>query len=69
TTHWADAFAALDTAGLPVTLNGTHVRLADTPPDTVRAALTGTRITADVREVPATLEEKMTVIDRRPTPR
>ncbi|MBT2382535.1 ABC transporter ATP-binding protein [Streptomyces sp. ISL-11] len=68
TPHWADAFAALDAAGLPVTLNGRRVRLADTPPDTVRTALTTAGITAEVHEVPATLEEKMTVIDRRPTP-
>ncbi|MFH9725081.1 hypothetical protein ACH4M4_19240 [Streptomyces sp. NPDC017254] len=37
TSHWAEAFAALDRAGFPVTLNGTRVRLADTPPTTVRA--------------------------------
>lgn len=69
TPHWADAFAALDAAGLPVTLSGTRVRLADTPSDTVRTALAGTGVTAGVHEVPATLEEKMTVIDRRPTAR
>ncbi|MFG2430834.1 ABC transporter ATP-binding protein [Streptomyces sp. NPDC048590] len=68
TLHWADAFAALDNANLPVTLNGTRVRLADTPPGTVRTALVQAGITADVHEVPATLEEKMTVIDRQPTP-
>ncbi|MFD7734041.1 ABC transporter ATP-binding protein [Kitasatospora phosalacinea] len=67
TPHWAQAFAALDDAHLPVTLNGTRVRLADTRPDTVRDALTRAGITADVRQVPATLEEKMTVIDRRTT--
>ncbi|MFG2839908.1 ABC transporter ATP-binding protein [Streptomyces zaomyceticus] len=68
TPHWAEAFAALDQAGLPVTLNGTRVRLADTPPTTVHTALTDAGITATVHEVPATLEEKMTVIDRQPTP-
>ncbi|MFC1442909.1 ABC transporter ATP-binding protein [Streptacidiphilus sp. N1-10] len=67
TPRWADAFAALDAATLPVTLNGTRVRLADTPPDTVHQALTNAGINARVREVPATLEEKMTVIDRQPT--
>ncbi|MET7685948.1 hypothetical protein [Streptomyces sp. NPDC005423] len=49
-------------------LNGTRVRLADTSPDTVRTSLTSSGISSDVHEVPATLEEKMTVIDRRPTP-
>jgi ABC-2 type transport system ATP-binding protein/ribosome-dependent ATPase len=65
TPRWADVFAALDTAGLPVTLNGTRVRLADTSPDTVTTTLSRAGITADVHQVPATLEEKMTVIDRR----
>ncbi|GAA4991982.1 hypothetical protein GCM10023205_75460 [Yinghuangia aomiensis] len=64
TPHWAGAFAALDNAGLPVTLTGTRVRLADTPPDTVAQALRDAGITADVHQVPATLEEEMTVIDR-----
>ncbi|MCQ4212481.1 ABC transporter ATP-binding protein [Streptomyces longispororuber] len=68
TPHWAAAFAALDEAGLPVTLNGRRVRLADTPSDTITRVLHGAHITADVREVPATLEEKMTVIDRAATP-
>lgn len=66
TGHWADAFAALDRAGLPVTLTGRRVRLADTPADTVRRALGSAGITGDVHEVRATLEEKMTVIDRAP---
>ncbi|MFF8512813.1 ABC transporter ATP-binding protein [Streptomyces sp. NPDC015492] len=65
TPRWADAFAALDAAGLPVTLNGTRVRLADTSPATVRTALGTGGLTAEVLEVPATLEEKMTVIDRQ----
>ncbi|MFD7919072.1 ABC transporter ATP-binding protein [Streptomyces sp. NPDC059740] len=64
TAHWAEAFAALDRAGLPVTLTGRRVRLADTPPGTVRATLDTAGLTGEVREVPATLEEKMTVIDR-----
>lgn len=59
TPDWADGFAALDQAGLPVT----RVRLADTAPDIVRHALQDAGITADVHQVLATLEEKMTVID------
>lgn len=68
TPHWADAFAALDDAGLPVTLDGRRVRLADTPPDTVTRTLRAARVTADVHEVPATLEETMTLIDRATPP-
>ncbi|PWI45034.1 ABC transporter ATP-binding protein [Streptomyces sp. ICBB 8177] len=67
TDDWAAAFAALDTAGLPVTLTGRRVRLADTSPQTVRDALDAAGIRGDVLEVTATLEEKMTVIDRATT--
>ncbi|MFI6646371.1 ABC transporter ATP-binding protein [Streptomyces sp. NPDC050529] len=64
TEQWATAFEALDRASLPVTLAGRRVRLADTSPDTVRVALSAAGVVADSREVPATLEETMTVIDR-----
>jgi ABC-2 type transport system ATP-binding protein/ribosome-dependent ATPase len=64
TDQWSTAFDALDRAELPVTLAGRRVRLADTPPETVRTALSAAGISAQVHEVPATLEEKMTVIDR-----
>jgi ABC-2 type transport system ATP-binding protein/ribosome-dependent ATPase len=66
TDDWSAAFAALDRAGLPVTLSGRRVRLADTAPETIRQTLADAGITADVHEVQATLEEKMTVIDRAP---
>ncbi|MBU3063891.1 hypothetical protein KO481_20450 [Nocardia sp. NEAU-G5] len=61
---WAAAFTALTAADLPVTLDGRQVRLADTDPAKIRAALTEAGIAADIRQVPAPLEEKMTVIDR-----
>ncbi|MFD8686517.1 hypothetical protein [Streptomyces sp. NPDC059651] len=64
TSDWAAAFAALDSAGLPVTPTGRRVRLADTSSDTVRATLATAGIDGDVHEVPATLEERMTVIGR-----
>ncbi|GAA3243805.1 ABC transporter ATP-binding protein [Actinocorallia longicatena] len=64
TTDWAAAFDALDAAGLPVTLAGRTVRLADTPPQPIHQALDAAGITATIRQVPATLEEKMTSIDR-----
>ncbi|ACU75408.1 ABC transporter related [Catenulispora acidiphila DSM 44928] len=62
--QWAAAFAALDAAALPVTLAGRTVRLADTPQDTIHDTLAQAGIDARIREVPATLEEKMTVIER-----
>ncbi|MDT7846746.1 ABC transporter ATP-binding protein [Streptomyces justiciae] len=64
TDDWVTAFAALDDAGLPVTLDGRRVRIADTPPEAVQRALSQVGITAEVHQVSATLEEKMTVIDR-----
>ncbi|WP_216896650.1 ABC transporter ATP-binding protein [Nocardia alni] len=60
---WSAAFTALSAAGLPVTLAGRRVRLADTETDKIRAVLTEAGITADIHEVPATLEEKMTILD------
>ena len=60
TDDWAGAFTALDDAGLPVTLAGRRVRVAETSPTAVRTALAG--IDATVDEVPATLEETMLAI-------
>jgi ABC-2 type transport system ATP-binding protein/ribosome-dependent ATPase len=62
TDDWAGAFTALDDAGLPVTLAGRRVRVAETSPDDVRRALAG--IEASIDEVPATLEETMLAISR-----
>ncbi|MCL2455373.1 MAG: ABC transporter ATP-binding protein [Micrococcales bacterium] len=59
TDRWQDAFAALADANLPVVLDGTAVRVADTPEPTVRAALATADVTAEIAEVPATLEEAM----------
>lgn len=61
---WSGAFTALDAAGLPVTLAGRRVRVADTPSEKVRAVLRTAGIEADIHQVPATLEEKMVIIDR-----
>ncbi|HLK42612.1 MAG TPA: ABC transporter ATP-binding protein [Thermoleophilia bacterium] len=61
---WAAVFSALDLEGLPVTLAGRHVRIADTPSCVIEEALARAGITARVRQVRATLEEKMTVLDR-----
>ncbi len=64
TERWGAAFAALDSHGLPVSLSGTRVRVADTDPATVQSVLAGAQVSADVRTVRATLEETMTVISR-----
>jgi len=61
---WARAFTALNDAGVPVTLAGRRVRVADVSPDAVRRTLTGAGVSAEVEEVPATLEEIMLVISR-----
>jgi ABC-2 type transport system ATP-binding protein/ribosome-dependent ATPase len=61
---WAAAFAALNLEGLPVTLAGRRVRIANTASSAIEEALDRAGITAHVRQVGATLEEKMTVLDR-----
>ncbi|NUS43704.1 MAG: ABC transporter ATP-binding protein [Mycobacteriaceae bacterium] len=60
---WAATFAALTAARLPVTLAGRRVRLADTDPGRIRDTLARAGIAADIRRVPASLEEKMTILD------
>jgi ABC-2 type transport system ATP-binding protein/ribosome-dependent ATPase len=52
---WADAFGALEAAGLPAALVGRTLRVPGAQPDQVRAALGG--LQATVRAAPATLEE------------
>ncbi|GGO81322.1 ABC transporter ATP-binding protein [Wenjunlia tyrosinilytica] len=64
TDAWARAFDALIDAGLPATLAGRHVRVADTALPRVGEALERAGLRAEVRQVPATLEERMTSIDR-----
>jgi ABC-2 type transport system ATP-binding protein/ribosome-dependent ATPase len=62
TAEWARTFDALSRAGLPVTLAGTDVRVADVPAAQVEQALAAAEIPAEVRAVPATIEERMTVL-------
>ncbi|MBO9554736.1 ABC transporter ATP-binding protein [Cellulomonas sp.] len=64
TARWQDAFVTLDAGGLPVTLAGRHVRVADVPASQVRRVLDDAGVDADVADVPATLEEAMTSLDR-----
>ncbi len=59
---WSDAFAALRAADLPVTLDGTRVRVADAPPEAVRGVLDAAGVEADIETVPATLEEVVTLV-------
>lgn len=63
--QWARTFDALSRAGLPVTLSGTDVRVADVPAAEVESALAAAGLTADVSAVPATIEERMTVLAAR----
>jgi ABC-2 type transport system ATP-binding protein/ribosome-dependent ATPase len=61
---WAAAFAALDARGMAVTLAGRSVRVADAEPDRIREILLAGGIPAEVALVPATIEERMTVLSR-----
>ncbi len=61
---WAAAFAALNSAGMPVILSGTDIRVADTDPAALRAVLSAARIDADLASVPATISERMLVLAR-----
>ena len=62
TEHWADAFEALDAAGIMTMLAGTHVRAVDAAAETVRAALGD--IPAQLETASATLEEAMVARER-----
>ena len=61
---WAGVFDILDRAGLPVTLAGRSVRVADGVPTRIAELLAGAGIRAEVTEVPATIEERMAVLTR-----
>ena len=64
TDDWASAFAALNAAGEPVMLAGRDVRVADADPGRLREILSAAGLAADVRAVPATIEERMMVLAR-----
>jgi ABC-2 type transport system ATP-binding protein len=61
TTHWDDAFTALDAAGLAATLAGRSLRVPGTSVDRVDAALGAAGIEASLTIDTATLEEAMVV--------
>jgi ABC-2 type transport system ATP-binding protein len=61
---WSAAFRALDEAGQAVTLAGRRVRVADGQPDRILSLLAERGIAAEVAVVPATIEERMTLLTR-----
>ena len=61
--RWQEAFELLDRAGPPVTLAGRAIRVLGADPAAVEAALSDAGVTARVRQVPATLDETMVVLD------
>ncbi|HTY71005.1 MAG TPA: ABC transporter ATP-binding protein [Actinomycetes bacterium] len=64
TEDWAAAFAALDGAGMPVMLSGRDVRVVDGDLVAVSRVLAAAGLVADLRAVPATIEERMLVLAR-----
>jgi ABC-2 type transport system ATP-binding protein len=61
---WSAAFSALDAAGQAVTLAGRRVRVADGRPDEILQLLADRGIAAEADVVPATIEERMTLLTR-----
>ena len=59
---WAAAFDVLSRADLPVTLAGTAVRVAGRASADVQQVLAAAGIHAGVQDVPATIEERMTLL-------
>jgi ABC-2 type transport system ATP-binding protein len=55
--RWEAAFSALDRAGLPAALVGRWLRVPNTDPRRVSAALEAAGVAAELRQVPATFEE------------
>ena len=64
TDDWAAAFSALERAGEAVTLDGTDVRVADGDAHRLQLVLDAAGVPAQIRSVPATIEEHMTVLAR-----
>jgi len=59
---WSAAFTVLDQARQPVTLAGRRVRVADGDPDLIAQLLRQGGVDAEVSVVPATIEERMTLL-------
>lgn len=65
--RWQDSFAALDGAGVLAALAGTRVRAVDATAEQVGAALRAAGVEANLRSIPATLDEAMIARERRGT--
>jgi ABC-2 type transport system ATP-binding protein/ribosome-dependent ATPase len=61
TNDWTHTFEVLTAAGFAVTLAGRKVRVVNPDVQELREILAGEQVAAEVREVPATIEERMTV--------
>lgn len=66
TPSWQRAFAALEAAGMPVTLAGTDVRVVGVAEGDVMAALTRAGIQGRAQPAVATIDERMTVLAASP---
>lgn len=66
TQSWAEAFTALTAAGAAVTLAGRSVRVADGDLAALGAVLSAAGVVGELVAVPATIEERMAVLARRP---
>jgi len=65
---WAQAFSALEAAGLAASLVGRDVRVPGAGLDAVRRALASAGVAAAVETAPATLEETMLLAARSEGP-
>jgi ABC-2 type transport system ATP-binding protein/ribosome-dependent ATPase len=63
TDHWQAAFEALDGAGAPVTLAGRAIRVLGGDPTVIEQHLSDAGLGARIRELPATLDETMVLLD------
>jgi ABC-2 type transport system ATP-binding protein len=63
--RWEQAFTALDTAGLPVSLVGRTLRVPGADPGAVGGLLADAGVDADLDEVPASFEEAFVVLAGR----
>lgn len=61
---WARIFEVLSDAGMTVNLVGSAVRVVDPDRDRLRQVLTAAGITADLEQVPTTIEERMAALAR-----
>ena len=65
---WTAVFAALSSASLPVSLAGRTVRVVDADPHRIEAILDKAGISAELRSVSPTIEERMTALAREAAP-